>query len=237
MSSKLKKINININSSNNINDEKKELYLLDKSRDLKFFLKPKFTIVFLNCSNHFLVKSINKKLKGECKIIVYVSKQEELAVIKSKLNRKNVIVLYSNFEINNLKSHIADLIICENILGQNGNNLLLIKEINRVLKQRGHFVFFESIVLDNPFYVIKSFYKKRIEPRIKIIVSNMMKKLKKVKNSEYDMDISGVSNFNYNSEDIDALDSFYIFLINLIKKNKKVLLNNFDVFIKGSRGY
>ena len=234
MASKLKDINICISSDLKGNDEEKNL--LDINYNLKDTFKPNLTIVYLNCSNYLLIKNINKILKGDCRIIVYISKLEELAIAKKKLNRKNIIVLYSNFEINNLKSHIADVILCENILGSNGNNLILIKEINRVLKQKGYYIFFESIFLNTSFYTVKSFYKKKIEPKVKIIITNIIRKLKKIKNSEYNLNISGKSNFNYNSDEVVALNNFYDFLIGLNKENKEVIFNNLDIIVKGARG-
>lgn len=237
MASKIKDVNINIEISDDIIENKKEKYFSDINKELKSILEPHSTIVFLNCSNYSLVKSINKALKGECRIIVYISGQDELAKAKSIFNRKNIIVLYSNFEINNLKSHIADIILCENILGNNGNNLLLIKEINRVLKQKGHFLFFESIFLNRSFRPIKSIYKKRIVPEIKIVIVNMIRKLKIIKNSEYDLNISGSGSLNYNSDDLNPLNDFYDYLIDLKKNNKEVIFNDLTMFIPGNRGY
>ena len=243
MASKLKDVNINIDIFDTINEdknedkeEKKEVTLLDVDKDFKNIFNPNFTIVYLNCSNYSLIKSINKILKGECRIIVYISDQAELIKAKKRLNKKNIIVLSSKFEINNLKSHIVDIIFCENILGSNGNNLLLIKEVNRVLKQKGHFIFFESIFLNKSFHSIKSFYKKRIEPKIKIVITGMIRKLKIIKNSEYDINISGTSNFIYNSNKTNTLNNFYDFLIDLKKNNKKVVFNKLNFVIKGTRG-
>ncbi len=236
MFSKLKDINIDISITKESNEYDKENIILDFNKDFKNILKPGFTIVYLNCNNYSLIKRINKVLKDECRIIIYLSNADDLIKAKKLLNKKNTIILYSNFEINNLKSHVADLVLCENLLGTNGNNILLIKEINRVLKQKGYFMFFESIFLDNPFYSIKTFYKKRMEPKIKLILTNMLKKLKNIKNSEYEINLSGESNFIYSSNDSGSLNDFYNFLININNENRKIILNDIDITIKGTRG-
>ncbi len=236
MPTKLRNTKINLTILKKTKRNKKELSPLDFHEDIKPLLNPDFTIIYLNCNNYSLIKDINKELKGKCKIIIYITKIEELSKAKKILDKKNIIVLYSNFEINNLKSHAADIVFCENILGNNDNNSLLIKEINRVLKQKGHFIFVESIILDKPFYTIRSFYKKHIDPKIKIIISNFKRKLKNIKNSKYDIVISGESNFTYNSVNSPSLEDFYDFLINKINKHEKIDINNMNIVIKGERG-
>ena len=236
MPSKLRNTQINLTILQKSKRNKKAASPLDFNKDIKCLLKPDSTIIYLNCNNYSLIKDMNKALKRKCKIIIYITKIEELSKVRKILDKKNIIILYSNFEINNLKSHIADIVLCEDILGNNDNNLLLIKEINRVLKQKGHFILVESILLEKPFYTIKSFYKKHIEPKIKIIIFNFRRKLKNIKNSKYDIEISGESNFAYNSVSSSSLDDFYAFFINKINKHEKIIFNNMTIVIKGERG-
>lgn len=236
MPSKLQNTKINLTILKKSKGNKKITLPIDFNKDIKNLIKPDFTIIYLNCNNYSLIKDINRYLKGKCRIIIYISKIEELSKARKILDKKNIIVLYSNFEINNLKSHAADLVFCEDILVNNDNNSLLIKEINRVLKQKGHFILIESILMDKPFYTIRSFYKKYIDLKIKIIINNFKKKLKNIKNSRYDIEISGDSNFIYTSNNSSSLDDFYDFLIIKINKHEKIIIDNMHIVIKGERG-
>ena len=65
----------------------------------------------------------------------------------------------------------------------------------------------------------------------------MIRKLKIIKNSEYDLNISGSGSLNYNSDDLNPLNDFYDYLIDLKKNNKEVIFNDLTMFIPGNRGY
>lgn len=236
MPSKLRNTKINLTLLKKSKGKMKIISPLDFNKDIKNILRPDYTIIYLNCNNYPLIKDINRYLKGKCKIIIYISKIEELSKARKILDKKNIIVLYSNFEINNLKSHAADIVFSENILVNNDNNALLIKEINRVLKQKGHFIFIESILIDKHFYTVRSFYKKHIELKIKIIINNIRKKIKNMKNSKYDVEIFGESNFIYDVNNSFSLEQFYDFLINKINRHEKIIIENMHIVIKGERG-
>lgn len=209
MSSKLKEIYLHLEKNKG-----SDKFVLDKEiflEKINSFLSPDSTIITVEINDIPLIKRIYTNLSKKCKIIIYLKDKKEALKARNTLDEKEIIVINKTFEKNDVKSNIADFVIGNNVLKQKGKNGDYIKEINRVLKSRGNFIFFELVNAEKN--GIEKNYNKRVkESPIFYSICAIQNKLNHIKNGEYALEIFNADKKKAANNKIKSLKELSIFL-------------------------
>lgn len=192
------------------------------------------TILSIGCYDLSLLYSIYKHNNKNCSIIGYSDNIEVLYKTRTYFRGIQEITFFGrNFIHNDLKNNSVDLILGNNILGEDKKNIF--REIDRVLTSNGKFVFKELISTAKPHKGFHEYFKKKDNHIFNYIIFNIQHKLKFLKNCKYEIKIIGNGNFYFHTNDITSLQEYCDLYGYRMQTRKKILSEIFLVIIKGNK--
>lgn len=202
----LKNIDIRINNENH------ESFSYEKTipnyGDIRPYIKENSNILCLNAPETEIIKQITSKKFKNLSLTVFEKDLSKALNLRNEFGTKNIQIL--NGEINEglLKSASIDLIIGKNVLGDPSKNRFLLKEVKRILKNNGGFIFSELVYLKKPINKFYNYFKNKGNAKFSSVIFNFQRKLKKLEDCEYEIKIIGNGNFYFNSRDVNSLQEF-----------------------------
>jgi|GEM_PF-1333046 len=232
MSSSLVKFDIHIKNilKPDFKESKKSVI---KFNSIKNLLEKNNTIINIDYYDYNLLSNIYHYLKSDCRIINFIKEKDRVIESRKLFPMDNIIYFNSDFNNNNLKNDIADIIIGKNIIGAYEKSKK-IKEINRVLKCNGNFFLLEYVSLYKPHTGFKKYFKQDKEHEFNKVIFNFQQKMNILKNCEYEIKILGNGNFYFDSSDINSLQEFCDMLGYGEEHRQYILSNILLVIITGS---
>jgi len=235
MSVRIKNVSINIEKTINhkIRNFEKENNVL---KYLKKNIKSEFNAIEIYNEDVDLIKNISNMLGKDSFYISYFSSLTDAVKARTAINKKNVLIINSDFINNDLRSAIADIMIIKDIL-LNYENYDLFKELNRVLKSDGIILFKENITIEKIKTAAANAIVKKSENYFTSGIKIFLDKLRLIKNIEYSIYITGISDFIYIGKgNLNKLYDFCDFLFDKSKK-KDFALKEFRIILLGIRGF
>jgi len=232
MTNRIKEININIDKIVSHRIKNKEHFIYSYFKNI---IKPESNIIDVYNEDLNLIKNFSSLLNKEAFFISFFLGSAEAIKTRKMIQKKNVMVLNSLFSNNDIKSFFADILIAKNLFTRN-NNIEIFKEINRVLKENGHFYIKEYLTINQ----IKKFANKQLiknnENPFCFIFDYFQNIIKYLKNIEYSVEISGYSNFIFISKgNINKLNEFCSFTYEKLLKNNDLEIKDLTVTFYGKK--
>ncbi|HPY86579.1 MAG TPA: hypothetical protein PLG34_01175 [Spirochaetota bacterium] len=225
--------NIDIRSNNENRNSLSRERTIPNYEDIKPYVRDNSNILCLNSPETALIKQILAKRYKNLSMTIFEKDLSRALNLRNEFRSKNIQII--NGEINEglLKSASIDLVIGKNILGDPSRNGFLLKEIKRVLKNTGGFVFSELVYLKKPINKFYNYFRNKGDDKFSSVIFDFQRKLKKLEGREYEIKIIGDGNFYFNSRDVNSLQEFCDLLGYKSYERTNILSQIFLIVVKG----